>query len=245
MDRIAKPATYAASMIDIRNGLSLLIKNKITEISKEYNVTEKLLKSLEETNVYDLAYYFVDRLTGKKLERVSGVIEGQLNIRQSLLIELCELTRPGDVIRMNNSSNLVAIESQKADTLERSLLDNIGMKGVQMKALLTRESIQSASTSKGVQEFIEKNTGKLVEVLQTGQLEFRKYPDTAFSFRIVTVNNDKMFMFLADNPNPDTVAIIYREGNPLLLDQAIDEFDQAWEKAEPLNEEIIGTLTRG
>ena len=238
VDRINRPTTFSANLMDLRNGLSKVVRGKIEDIEKQIMATEKSLSKFEQTSVYDLAYYFVDTLSGKKSERISGSIEGRMNVRQSLILEICERTKPGDVIRINNRTNLIDFSSEEADSVEKLIIQSIVSKGLILKALLNTESFQIFKEYGSLSELVEDNQEMIKEGLSNGSLEIRAPHEDKLPYRMITINNDKMFMFLADTPNPDTVAIIYREGNPLLIDEAIENFEESWKDSTNLSDQI-------
>ena len=75
-----------------------------------------------------------------------------------------------------------------------------------------------------------------MKALFDGKLQIRVAGNATPSYRMLSLNKEKMLLFLADSPRPDSVALITYEANPKLLDDAIDAFDRAWEISEDITE---------
>ncbi len=241
VDRINKPARYSASLIDTRNGFSLLAEQKATTLQEEWKQVAAKLETIQSCNTYDLAYYLVDTLSGNRAENRSGVIEGVSNIRQTIAMEICEKPRMGDTIRINNRRTIVEIDTNAPVSIERMLLETC-TKNVRMMALLDREPLQRLIEDGSLMQFMAKEKETLLHILNTGNLEIRVAEKNLVPYRMITLNSEKLFLFLADKPRTDTVALISRESNPMLLDEAVNAFDETWKNSQNVSNEILAVL---
>ena len=237
IDRINKPTAYQTSEVSLQGGLDFLRRARQEELNLRYDKLHEEMKEVGDQSVYDLAYYFVDSLSGKRIERRSGVIEGLENIRRFILLEICEQSKVGDVIRVNTRINF--IESNDEETpLERLLLSTV-QKGVKIKALLAHQSIDEADEANNLINLFRKERDLFSEAIISESVDIRSPTDNLMPYRIIALNNDKMFMFLANSASPDTVALIFREGNPSMVDGVVEKFDSIFEVGTKLNDEVL------
>ena len=110
---------------------------------------------------------------------------------------------------------------------------------MKIKALLAHHSLEEAYASNNLQDLIRRERDLFQTAIENDSIDIRSPKEELMPFRIIALNNDKMFMFLADATNPDTVALLYREGNPLLVDTAIEKFDEIFDSATPLNDVVL------
>ncbi|MFW9921376.1 MAG: hypothetical protein ACFFED_17380 [Candidatus Thorarchaeota archaeon] len=243
VDNINKPTTYSASVINLRSGLARLQQDKLKELAIRRKNLEQEIKEIEDQSLYDLAYYFVDSLSGKRVERRSGVIEGIENIRRFILLEIIEQSKAGDIIRANSRINFVDNLAQELVSLERVLLETV-QKGVKIKALLAHHSLVEAYEASDLSELFRREQDLFKKAIANDLIDIRAPRDNLMPYRIISLNNDKMFMFLADTANPDTVALIFREGNPSMVDSAIEKFDRIFAEGEELNATVLEEIER-
>ncbi len=240
IDRINKPTTYSTSEINLRGGLDKLRKQRQKALSTKYKELQEEMKDIGEQSIYDLAYYFVDTLSGKRMERRSGVIEGLDNIRRFVLLEVCEQSKSGDVIRANSRINFIDSQDEEIP-LERMLLMTT-QKGVKIKALLAHRSLDEAYEETNLRGLFREEQNLFREAITSESIDIRSPVENLMPYRIIALNNDKMFMFLADSATPDTVALIFREGNPSLVDAVIEKFDSIFENGNNLNDVVLSIV---
>lgn len=241
VDRINKPTRYSASLVDTRTGFSLRAGQKATTLQEEWKQVAANLETIQSCNTYDLAYYLVDSLSGNRAENLTGVIEGLSNIRQTIAMEVCEKSSMGDTIRINNRRTIVETDTDSPVSIERMLLEAC-TKNVRMMALLDREPLQKFIDDRSLMQFMIREKDTLLKSLNTGNLEIRVTDKNLVPYRMLALNSEKLFLFLADRPRTDTVALISREANPMLLDEAVSAFDETWKNSQNVSNEILAVL---
>lgn len=241
VDRINKPTRYSASLVDIRTGFSLLANQKASILQEEWKQIASKLETVQSCNTYDLAYYLVDSLSGNRAENRSGVIEGLSNIRQTIAMEVCEKSRMGDTIRISNRRTMVEMGPDSPVSIERMMLEAC-TKNVRVLALLDREPFRKFIEDRSLMQFLTREKDTLLNSLNTGNLEMRVTDKNLVPYRMIALNSEKLFLFLADKPRTDTVALISREANPMLLDEAVSAFDETWKNSQSLSTEILAVL---
>jgi hypothetical protein len=241
IDRINKPMKYSTSLIDIRTGFSLLADRKTETLHEKWKQTASKLEMIQSCNTYNLAYYLVNNLSGNRAESRSGVIEGVSNIRHTIAMEICERSRMGDIIRINNRRTILEIDANEPVSIERMLLETC-TKNVRMRALLDRAPLQGLIRDGSLIQFMAKEKDTLLHILNTGNLEICVTDKNLVPYRMLALNSDKLFLFLADKPKTDTVALIDRNANPMLLDEAVKAFDETWRNSRSINDVFLGVL---
>ncbi len=242
IDRINKPTTYAISLLSLRAGLDRLVLQKLKELEESKKEIIARKEEILSESTYNLAFHLVDTLSGKRIEKPTGVIEGVDNIRRFILLEICELSKPGDIVRANK--RLEFIESKHDETIvsiERSILETI-TKGVKIKALLAHHSLEEAYQMANLRDLFEREATLFQQAISSELIDIRSPTEDLMPYRIIALNNDKMFMFLSDSGDPDTVALIFREDNPALVDDAIERFDAIFNSGTKINEDVISDI---
>ena len=67
------------------------------------------------------------------------------------------------------------------------------------------------------------------QVIKTGNLETRLLREPISTYRIVSLNEDKMLLYLTHGAESNLAALIHRKDNPGLIDDAIRTFDNLFE----------------
>jgi hypothetical protein len=65
--------------------------------------------------------------------------------------------------------------------------------------------------------------------MKTGNLKTRTTKTSLKTYRMVALNTDVMLLYLTHSPASDMAALVRREDNPGLVDDALDTFDTLWE----------------
>ncbi|MHA2160001.1 MAG: hypothetical protein ACXABE_13955, partial [Candidatus Thorarchaeota archaeon] len=64
---------------------------------------------------------------------------------------------------------------------------------------------------------------------KTGNIQLRISREPINTYRILSLNEEKMLLYLTHAKESDMAALVHREDNPKLIDDAISTFDKLWE----------------
>jgi len=70
--------------------------------------------------------------------------------------------------------------------------------------------------------------GDFVQGVSTGNIELRLAGERLQTYRMVSLNSEKILLYLTQAKASDIAALIHRKDNPVLVDDAIETFDRLW-----------------
>jgi hypothetical protein len=167
------------------------------------------------------------QLAGGETETGSGVIEGVENVRSTIIREFADGAKEGDLVRVLGHSSTLAEGLGPGGVTELRLIQS-GFRGVKVKGILT-------PLGNGDKE-MKLMVGHLTTMIEpfeqaakTGNIGLRFSREPINTYRMLTLNEDKMLLYLTHAKESDMAALVHREDNPGLIDDAIRTFDELWE----------------
>ncbi len=229
VNRLGKPRRYTATIETIMAGLANSRSRQLDILGDERKKLSENLESLEGADMQNVASVVIGIMTGRKPRLISGHIEGRDNVRIALIRELCGNTSPGDVLRLTEGVNLLDLNPAKSGPVEKALLEAI-QDGLTIKALLTSQMPRGQGPA-SLASFLSKTSSLVVQGILDGRLQLRATPQPTLTYRMLCLNEEKMILFMSKAPYPDSAALIHREDNATMMDDAIATFDRLWESA--------------
>ena len=229
VNRLGRPQHYAATIETIMAGLANSRSKQKSILEDERKELSEDMESLEGTDMQDVASVIIGIMTGRKPKLTSGHIEGRDNVRLAMIRELCGNTSPGDVLRLTEGANLLDLSPASSGPVEKALLEAV-QDGLTIKALLTSQMPQGQGPA-SLASFLSKTSSLVVQGILDGRLQLRATSQPTSTYRMLCLNEEKMILFMSKAPYPDSAALIYRDDNPIMVDDAITTFDRLWESA--------------
>ncbi len=242
VDRINKPIRYASSLIDVRKGLDRLVLQRLKDLEQRRKEVKQEIDELEKMNTYDFAYWLVDRLSRGRPPLRSGIIEGVDNIRSAISFELCEQSKSGDIIRMSYRSTSIASRDTDSIPLDQMLLKTTE-KGVRIRILDYQDKAGIRGGMASFWKILNEERSLILNSLASNVLDIR-VPREPMPFLIMALNTEKAFIFISNMCDPESVALLHREDNPILFDNMIERFDRVFNGGKSLNKDIYDSITR-
>jgi len=247
VNRLGKPRHYTATIETIMAGLANSRSRQLDTLEDERKELSENLESLEMADMQDMANTIIGIMTERKPKLTSGHIEGRNNVRMAMIRELCGNTSPGDVLRITESANLLDLGPSKSGPVEKALLEAV-QDGLTIKALLTAQMPQGQGPA-SLASFLSKTSSLVVQGILDGRLQLRAIPQPVSTYRMLCFNEEKMILFMSKAPYPDSAALICRNDNPTMVDDAVATFDRLWESAIDisaiLKQAIAGSIKLG
>lgn len=227
VDTINTPRTYTILESDVANALESEREMKLAEsVAKKEEITSKL-KRLSAVKSQELALMLHKQLAGTSSSGDSGVIEGVENVRSTIIREFADGAKEGDTVRVLGHASTMAEGLGPGGVTELRLIQS-GFRGVKVLGLLT-----PVSDDKLDLELITGHLAPMVdsfkEAVKTGNIQLKFSKEPINTYRIVTLNEDKMLLYLTHAKESDMAALVHREDNPGLIDDALKTFDELWE----------------
>ncbi|MFW9907695.1 MAG: hypothetical protein ACFFEF_03895 [Candidatus Thorarchaeota archaeon] len=240
VNRMDTPNTYSAGLQSISSALQQRIMKRLLELKELEINTEETLRSLEQMSSGDIANYIVERATGVVTSKSAMIVEGLQNVRRTIVREMCTGVGEGDILRLNDRTNLLDISKLESGLVESKLLE-AAMNGLEIRAIISQLPAAGGANEDALMMFLKKEGATLLKAITSGKLQLRAAGTSIVSYRMISLNMDKMLLFLADTPKPATVALITGKANPTLIENAVASFDKAWDTAQDITN-LFGDL---
>jgi hypothetical protein len=240
--RNTNPRTYAVVHAGLREALESRKRAEENERMKKKQGLETTYKELGRIKSQELALMLHQQLTGEDKRADSGVIEGVENVRSTIIHEFADGAKEGDLVRVLGHSSTLAEGLGPGGVTELRLIQS-GFRGVKVKGLLT-----PIADGKMELKLITDHLTTMVEAFQQaaspGNIGLRFSREPVNTYRMLSLNEDKMLLYLTHAKESDMAALVHREDNPGLIDDAIRTFDELWETGIDILEVVKQTLQK-
>jgi hypothetical protein len=205
---------------------------RLSELKASQATQEERIGFLEKLDSHELAIHALGKMTGSKENSTARVVEGIENVRQTIIADILDVAKPGDVVRIHQDmESLSTIKGAMGPVESRTV--QIATEGITVKGLLTGERLQDNDLGALV-TFFQRGANDLIQAAMSGNLQFRMKPHIGATYRIVSLNRERMILILTKGAHPESVIFLTRESNPGLIDDAVDVFDSSWEESEDM-----------
>jgi hypothetical protein len=227
VNSVHHPRQYSISEGKLRTTMKALKARKKKALEGEKEEIAKQLNRIRNIGPQEIALSITTAFSDPASSDVSIIIEGVENVRSTVIREFAESAGEGDTIRVMASMSTIMDGLGPGGTTEQRLLES-AFKGVRVLGLITpSESIDDDI------DLIVKFTMTLKDVVQstvtTGNMQMRLGTTQVKTYRMVTLNDEKMLLYFTHGRESDVAALIQREDNPGLIDDAIATFNNLWE----------------
>ncbi|MFW9975376.1 MAG: hypothetical protein ACFFDQ_08945 [Candidatus Thorarchaeota archaeon] len=227
VDVINTPRTYTITDSSVVEALEAKRKSKLSEsLLRKKDVTTRLNR-LESIKKQELALMFHKQLLGTKSIDKSQVVEGIENVRSAIIQEFADYAKTGDRIRVLGHASTLAEGLGPGGVTELKVIQ-AGFRGVKVQGLLTPVGQENLDLN-----LMARHLAPMVEIFEqatkTGNIHLKLTREPINTYRIVCLNEDKMLLYLTHAKESDVAAVIHRDYNPGLIDDAIKTFDHLWE----------------
>jgi DNA-binding PadR family transcriptional regulator len=241
-DTFANPRTYAIAETTVAKSLEAKRQKKLAEtLTLRQNLTTKLNR-LRTTNSQELAIVFHKILAGNSSRGNSSIIEGVENVRSTIIQEFAEGAKKGDVLRILAHSSTLADGLGPGGVTELKVLES-GFRGAKVLGLLTPIGQDSLNLS-----LMAGHLTSMIDIFEratkTGNIQLKFSREPANTYRMVSLNEDKMLLYLTHAKESDVAALLDRKDNPGLIDDAIRTFNTLWETGIDVLDTIRGMLQK-
>jgi len=229
MDNIHSPRTYAIVETSVTKALEATRKEKLSEDLKKRQELTTMINRLKSVKSQELALMLHKQLSSTSSIAESVMIEGIENVRSTIIQEFADDAKEGDLIRSLGHASTLAEGLGPSGVTELRVLQ-AGFRGVKVHGLLTPIGQNSPNVNLLANHLIPL-FDVFKEVAKTGNIQIRMSPEPLKTYRIVSLNEDKMLLYLTNSKASDVAALIFRKDNPGLVDDAIRTFDRLWKSS--------------
>ncbi len=208
--------------------IKMMTRKKAEASSELLEKKQKLSQKfhlLQNTNAESVAFLLFNQLMGLTTTSESLAIEGIENVRNTVVREFGNVAKPGDEIRVIAPASLVGPgRLEQAGMAEMSLLSR-AQDGV--KILTVMVPSEGSSSPVGLFTQYLQNIGKEFRNMSgSGNISLKVAKEHIKTYRMVSLNREKMLLYLTHTPESDMAVLVHRKDNPGLIDDAVDTFDR-------------------
>ena len=216
---------------------SLGLKEKKEDLTKR-------LQLLRSVNTENVAFNLYNQLMGLELSSGSIVIEGIENVRNTVIREFGRAAKPKDEIRVLAPASILGPgRLEQAGMAEMSLMTRAA-EGVKILGLMMPTK-ETPITTTIFAEYLGELEGPFIQIAATGNISLRISEETTHTYRMVSLNREKMLLYLTHAADSDMAALIYRKDNPGLIDDAVDTFDRIFKDSIDVIESVREQIQKG
>ena len=230
IDAVQKPRRYAISESGILGSFEKKKERALSELQgKKQEVTTRL-NMLKTVNSESFAFVAFNQLMGLESVQGSIIIEGIENVRSSIIREFGEAAKDGDMIRVMAPGSILDKGLERSGMAEMSLMAR-AVDGVRVAGLLMPAGGKIEFTTELIANYIKEVADAFTRFASTGNIALRIAKKNYQTYRMVSLNSDKMLLYLTHAAESDVAALIQRKDNPGLIDDAVKTFDTIFEEA--------------
>lgn len=207
--------------------LALKCRERIGALDNKKIQLENHQLLLQNGDLPRLAHYLEKLLTESSLCQESIIIEGIDNIKRAIAVEICDLAKPGDTIRA--TSHLHIITSDIIGPGKESII-KAATKGVNVRGLVI-PTIPIERGTEALKRFLLKSSELLIKALESKTLQVKLVNDGKFGYRMISLNSEKMILYLSHSVECGDAAIFHINDNPKIIADANRTFDRFWENS--------------
>lgn len=227
VDAISTPRTYVVKKSGITEALVASKQDRITNTNTEKQHLTSKLNQLKSVSGSELALVLHKQLVGSSSIGKSGVIEGVENVRSTIIREFADGAKAGDVVRILGHASTMAEGLGPGGVTELRIIQS-GIRGVKVRGLLT--PVGNAELDLNLMtSHLTPMIDAFEQATKSGNIQLKLSREPMNTYRIVSLNEDKMLLYLTHAKESDMAALVHREDNPGLINDAIRTFDELWE----------------
>lgn len=227
VDAIRHPRSYAISETTIEKSLQRKKKDILSNLLTKRQVLTTDLNLIESVMAEDVAATTYKKLAGIGTADESLVIEGIENVRGTIIREFAECAQKGDVIRVIAPASLFSGGLSQAGVAEQRIMAR-ALDGVTAMGLIVPDDQMNDATDQ-IAKFVGPVGKIFIKMAETGNISLKLTRESLKTYRMVSLNSDRMLLYLTHAAESNMAALIHRKDNPGLIDDAIATFDRLFE----------------
>ncbi|MGY5852957.1 MAG: hypothetical protein RTU92_05260 [Candidatus Thorarchaeota archaeon] len=230
IDSITRPRRYMATTETITEGLNRARQAKHIAIVNDIEQIDKRIEFLNELDIMTAASNFHDALLGRDRAEVLKAAETTEEVRKMIIEYLCANSKENDTLRIIDRPGRLDEGGFQSGTTEQAIIEIAGRGGkVQVILLVTKDL---TAEFQNMSDYLSNIEGPVLQALMSGQIQSRVVVRDENTYRMLTLNDEKMVLILTDLSFPDKASFITKEENPLLIDDALRVFDDLWQSGK-------------
>ena len=238
VDTVHRPKQYMIFESSVTDALKRRSQRTISELVSKRGMITAALSVLERATPQDTAITMYNDLVGISSHDASIIIEGIESVRSTVIREFASGAKPGDSVRILASTGTLAEGLGPGGITELRIIQG-GFRGVKIRTLMIPVE-QSEQTLSLIAGYLRTLSQDFMQGVGTGNIELRLARERVQTYRMVSLNNEKILLYLTQAKASDIAALIHRKDNPVLIDDAIETFDRLWDTGI----DVIDHITR-
>jgi Fe2+ or Zn2+ uptake regulation protein len=229
MDPVQHPQRYSVIESSVSNALKRKSQQTISKLLKKRQDLTTQVNLLETVNPEDVAIAAYNTLVGITSLGESTIIEGIENVRSTVIREFADGAKKGDHVRVLAPASTIANGLGPGGMTELRIMQGAS-KGVKVHGMLTPLH-QSNMSTELIAGFLKTISGPFIEAVNTGNVKIKLAREPVQTYRMISLNNEKMLLYLTHAKDSDVAVLIHRGNNAGLIDDAVSTFNRLWENS--------------
>jgi hypothetical protein len=238
-----RPKKFAISEGSLAKALREMAQGRVKSLTFQMKHLRDDLEVINTMNVDESAIVLANELVGVASVGSSIMIEGIQNVRAAVVREFAECARKGDTVRVLAYVSTMAEGLGPGGLAEASLMQTT-LKGTKVVGLLIPYTADEEDF-RLMTRHMSTLEGTAGPALRSGNIGIRISSEVVKTYRMVSLNDEKMLLYLTHAKDSDIAALVQRKDNPGLIDDAIRTFDMLWEKGVDILDIVTQRLHQG
>ncbi len=230
IDGITRPRRYLATTDTITEGLNRARQAKHIDIVNEIEQIENRITFLKGLDIMIAASNLHDTLLGREKPEVLKAAETTEEVRKMIIEQLCVNSKEVDILRIIERPGRLDEGGFQSGITEQAIIEIARRGGKIQVLLLVTEDVTAEFHN--MSEYLSNIEGPVLQALMSGQIQSRVVVRDENTYRMLTLNDEKMVLILTDLSFPDKASFITKEENPLLIDDALRVFEDLWQSGK-------------
>ncbi|UCE10045.1 MAG: hypothetical protein JSW61_13910 [Candidatus Thorarchaeota archaeon] len=228
VDRSAYRHTYSVGLETLTSAIENLRLRALEKLRLEFEAETQRQEAVVMPSAASIAAEFMIFLVGKPEKPIPKTVTGLEDIQRLIDTEIYATAKEGDVIRATMDWITHDRDVEKARYQEAQRLLDMG---VEYRTLIRRPWALDTSIGKMRRRFYQ-------EAKDRYKVTYRFMDKREWAYQLVGKNRDGIVLVVSEDPI--TAIWIPRSTNPMIVDDALDSFDQEFEEAQDMLDGSLG-----
>jgi hypothetical protein len=219
VDRSAYRHTYSVGLESLNRAFEKLRKDSLESMKLGLDEIVRQQETIQSSSASDITPDLVESLVGRPEDSAPRTVTGHEGIHRLIVTEIYSRAREGDIIRASIDWESIDpdVERQREEGA-RQLLES----GVEWRILIQVPWAHNTTIGRMRKKFYE-------EVKVKYKVSFRFLGKEEYGYKLIGRNREGIVLIVSEDPT--TAIWIPRNTNSVIVDDAVDSFDEEFEDA--------------
>lgn len=241
-DKIRRPHLYLTSNEMICRALNARRLRAIKAIEDDIKTIDRKIEILETTDLTDFYNLMTHKEDENGLSQDPAIIEGAENVEMSASQAIFAAAQEGDIIRSLTPLRILDKGLVNTGKLELEMAKALA-RGAIVKSLFI-PTTDDLSEIDEASNFFRMKHKEMLEHTRNNRIITRIFPRPHSTYRFITLNSERIAMFMTNVARPELVLISTNKGTPRLIKDALLTWHRLWDQSIDSNEQVAASLEK-